>query len=454
MKKEKKILSVCPECIVPGSDGKMPIIGFNSPIRAWHSSERGYEGDFWSNDFIQERYCQLISECGINLITHFENDYGKYPEDFHKVLTWAEKYDFKVFVNDLALLREDMTDEELGERIAEYSKYKSFAGIKIIDEPCNDYFPVEFNGEQNLSFHPMKWYSTLSRRLNSYDNLIGYINLLPYYWWMRCTTDDYKGYLKEFIETCNPKVISYDHYMFDDKDKKRGMTWFFWNLSLIREYAKKANIPFWAYVRLGNAWNYKLSDKIAQPYRPTKHEFFWNVNVLLAFGCKGIEYYPLIQPYGCGKCLDGSLDGDREGIFGADGEPTMWHGFVRQMNKQITAVDSILMKSKNMGVLAMKDATTYVKELNGIIEADGYKELVSVSCRKAGVFVGCFDYEGKTVFYVVNNDTKKCQNVVLRFDDVYHLEYISSARHGEEHADVLRFTLGQGGALLVVVSKN
>ena len=45
--KEKKILSACPDCQVPGSDGKMPIIGFNSPIRSWHSSERGYEGDFW-----------------------------------------------------------------------------------------------------------------------------------------------------------------------------------------------------------------------------------------------------------------------------------------------------------------------------------------------------------------------------------------------------------------------
>lgn len=453
-KTEKKVINVCPECKVPGSDGKMPIVGFNSPIRSWHSSERGFQQDFTSNDFIQERYCQLISECGINLITHFENDYADYPEDFHKILAWAEKYDFNVFVNDNALLREDMTDEEFEERISEYSKYKSFAGIKIVDEPCNEHFPAEFNGEQKLSFHPMKWYSALSRRLNSYDNLIGYINLLPYYWWMECTMKEYRGYIEEFLESCEPKVISYDHYPFDDKNRKRAMEWFFENLAVIREYSQKAGIPFWAYVQCGSQWNATGKSVETQTYRPTKYEFFWNVNVLLAYGCKGIEYYPLVQPYADAMYLDGGLDCDRCGILGADGEPTMWHGFVRQMNKQIHTVGSTLMKSQHVGVLALKGAATYVKGLYGIIEGEGYKELVSVSCRKAGVLVGCFDYEGKTALYVVNNDTKKCQDVTLHFDDVYHLEYMSSVCQGVKDTDNFKITFGAGTAMLIVVSKK
>lgn len=443
-------MSACPECLIPGSDGRMPIVGFNSPIRPYKSEERGLKIDFTSHDFIQERYMRIIRECGINLITHFENDYTKYPEDFHKVMQWADTYRVQVFVNDEALTA-NMSDDELKTRIAEYGNYKCFAGIRVVDEPCNDNFPVSFEGEMKLGFRPMKDYAALTKRLNSYDNLIGYINLLPHYYWMKCTPDDYRNYIEEHIETCSPKVLSYDHYPFDDRDKNRAMKWFFYNLVVIREYALKNNIPFWSYVKCGSQWNFIPEPKESDAYSPTKQEFFWNVNVMLAFGCKGIEYYPLVQPYTDAMYLDGGLDCDRIGILGADGEPTMWHGFVRQMNRQICAVDSVLMRCESVGVIALKDAGRYVNGLDGILQTDGYRELHSVQCRKAGVFIGCFDYRGKTAFYVVNNDVRKCQNVMLQFDTERHIQFVSYACQGEEETKKLQLTLGAGGAILVVV---
>lgn len=452
VKEQRKVMAACPECKVPGSDGRMPIVGFNAPIRSYRSEERGLSAEFVSNDFIQERYMQMIKDCGINLITHFENDYTKYPEDFHKVMQWADKYGVRVFVNDEALTA-DMSEEELNTRIAEYGKYKSFAGFRVVDEPCNENFPVSFEGEMKLGFRPMKDYAPIAKRLNSYDNLIGYMNLLPHYFWMKCTLEDYRNYIEEHLETCKPKVLSYDHYPFDDRDKERAMKWFFYNLAVIREYAKKNEIPFWSYVKCGSQWNFIPEPKESDVYSPTKQEFFWNVNVMLAFGCKGIEYYPLVQPYTDAMYLDGGLDCDRLGILGADGEPTMWHGFVRQVNNQIRAVDSVLMQCDSAGVIALKDAETYVKGLNGVIEAEGYKELRSVKCRKAGVFAGCFDYMGKTAFYVVNNDVKKCQNVTLQFDTVHQLRFASYARQGEENTDNLKLTIGAGSAMLVIVSE-
>ena len=167
---KRKVQTGCPKCIVPGSDGVMPIVAFNGPIRPYHSSERGATIDFISADFLQERYFRLIAECGINLVTHFENDYSRYPADMIRALEWAEKYHFKLFVNDKELCA-DMTEEELTNRIAEYGRYQSFGGIKIIDEPCNDKFPVNFDGAQKLMVNPLKDFAPLARRLNSYDNL-------------------------------------------------------------------------------------------------------------------------------------------------------------------------------------------------------------------------------------------------------------------------------------------
>ena len=435
MKKKNKMLDGCPDCIIPGTDGKMPIVGYNGP----------------TGRYMQERYMQLISECGINLLTFFEYDYTTHPEEYHQLLEWCEKYGIFMHVNDVAL-HPDMTEEELSARIAKYGKYKSFAGIHIMDEPCNDVFPVSFEGAQKLRFHPMHLYSAISKRLNSYDNMMGYINLLPHYYWMECYLEDYRNYLEEYIETCDPKIISYDHYVFDDRDRKRAMKWFFQNLLVVREYSLKSGIPFWVFIQAGSQWGPDLNPRETETYRPTKYELFWNVNVVLAFGCKGVEYYPLVQPYDDALYLDGGLDCDRGGILGADGEPTMYHGFIRQINNQVNAVGSILMKCENKGVLAIKNATTYVEGKEGILDSDGYKELVSVSCRTAGVFVGCFDYEGKTALYVVNNDTKKCQNVTLHFDNTYHLEFVSYAHQGQEDTNVLKITLGAGNAMLVVVS--
>ena len=92
-KKKNKIMPACdPNLVVPCFGERMPIKGFNSPIRSYHSKERGYAVDYVSNNFLQERYFKLIADCGINLIDHFEEDYNKYPEDTIQALKWCEKY--------------------------------------------------------------------------------------------------------------------------------------------------------------------------------------------------------------------------------------------------------------------------------------------------------------------------------------------------------------------------
>lgn len=448
---KRKVQTGCPNCIVPGSDGVMPIVAFNGPIRSYHSSERGWDIDFTSHNFLQERYFQLIAECGINVVTHFEDDYSRYPQDMIQALEWAEKYGFKLFLSDYKL-RADMSEEELTNRIAEYGRYHSFGGIKIIDEPCTRKFPTVFDGAQKLSVNALEHYAPLARRLNSYDNLIGYINLFPYYYWMESTVEDYKEYIEEYLETCNPKIISYDNYPFDLPDREACLRAFFINLTVVRSYALKHNIPFWAFAQCGSQWNFQGKPIETEEYRPTKWEFFWSANTELAFGAKGMEYFPLVQPYDYGMYLDGGIDGDRCGILGADGEPTMWHGFVRQMNKQVNAVGSILMQCDSVGVIAKEGALTHAKGLEGILESDQYKELVAVETEAEGAFVGCFDYEGKTVLYVVNNGTKKCQSMTLRFDNEYRLQFLSAVRNDVEETDVCQFILGAGSAVLIIVS--
>jgi hypothetical protein len=90
----------------------------------------------------------------------------------------------------------------------------------------------------------------------------------------------YQDYLKRFVGTIKPELISYDHYHFL-KDKN-GLQYFL-NLGLIREAALQAKVPFLNIIQVAR-WEGVWRTVNANELR-------WLVYTTLAYGGRGISYF-------------------------------------------------------------------------------------------------------------------------------------------------------------------
>lgn len=425
----------------------MPIGGYYGPIASYRDEEFGYV----SEDFLQNKYFQMIADCGLNIIVSADSDYAKNSQEVENTLELCEKYNLRFFVKDSGITN-DMTADEVKKRIDFYRSAKAFSGICVIDEPSACGFPKRFNGEQLLVDSPVHKYGRLATHVNEDEHLIGYVNLLPFYYWMGNTVEEYYNYVEECCKECQLKVLSYDHYPFDFAERENALETYFMNLGIIRDAAVQRNIPFWAFIQCGGQWNDRKNHFESRPYYPTEGEFLWNVNTCLAMGARGIQYFPLVQPHWFGFAIDGD-DSRRNGLIGSDGVANAWYTYAKKANRQIVAVDEILMNATHRGVLAYEKTRTYVERVGCVLQEKDISEITNVKTEAAGVFIGCFDYNGQTAFYVVNGDMENQQEVELQFSGNCNMRLVSSLEM--EHITTNQITLIQkpGDATLVLIEK-
>ena len=111
---------------------------------------------------------------------------------------------------------------------------------------------------------------------------------------------------------------------------------------------------------------------------------------------------------------------------------TRWYYYAQRANKQIQAIDHVLMKSANEGVIVHgEDATRVIvtngEERNTVLESKTFRQLKSVEGDDC--VIGCFDYQGGTALYVVNYSRTEKADVKLRFDgNDYLYEVIQRAQ--------------------------
>lgn len=421
----------------------MPIGAYYGPIASYTNEKWGYT----SKDFLEDKYFQMIAECGVNLITTVDCDYENEPQNLIKTMELCEKYQIRILVKDNGL-KPEMSEMELEERMKAYSGYQSFAGIRVIDEPEVDYFPEKYDGISKIMTRPLANFQELSTKINKFEELLGYTNLFPYYFWMKPTTEDYQRYLDEYCETCQPKMISFDHYPFDYEEREKAYKIYFTNMSMIRETAKRFGISYWAFVQCGGQWH--SAKKPSIPYFPLEGEFFWNVNTCLAMGAKGIQYFPLVQPHWFALTPDG-IDQNRSGLIAADGSTTMWYNYAKRANRQIAAIDEVLMYATHEGVIAVGKAVEHTVDVKCVIEGNRFRELMDVKTQDAGALVGCFDYHEKTALYVVNYDMYAAQEITLELNGVYKLMSISGKGTEVFSTNHFTFTPQKGEAGLLVI---
>ena len=422
-----------------GGTDVMPIVGYYGPHYRAYSTLGQKLPDYNSDEFMQ-----MVKDCGINIISFNEVDYASIPKETKKLLDLGNKHGVGIFVTD-SLVYNSMGDNalsvvELDERINNYINHPACVGVYVKDEPGSN----NYNAHVAVKIADVApiFQNLAKLAVPTYGNLFRLNSLGP---------DLYREYVKEYMESCPINYLSYDMYPFDEGDElsvEMANTYFL-NMSIIREAAEKNHIPFWTFVQAGAQWNDEKQRFESDGYYPEEGSFHWMANTSLAYGAKGIQYFPVLQPYHFGYTTTEDLDFERNSLIGAWNNKNKWWYFAKDVSAQIAAVDEVLMNSVNKGVLLSGNLMDgHFDDVEYILEGTSWRELQDISGE---AMVGCFNYRGKSAFYVVNYDNFYSQKIKLDFLDNYNMKIVQKAEESYVKADSLTLTMNAGEGVLIVI---
>ncbi|HET6298859.1 MAG TPA: hypothetical protein VFG33_36155 [Kribbella sp.] len=168
-----------------------------------------------------------------------------------------------------------------------YGPYSSLAGFNFYDEPGPG------------------WFGTLAKALavsrELAPQLLPYVNLFP--------SDD-PAYYRDFVDVVKPSLVSFDRYPLLSEGREDVN--YFHNWAIVRDAALRGDVPAWVFIQT-LAYNGHRE--------PTAAELLWQVNISLAYGAKGIQYFTYWTPEaargeGFGPALI-TVDGKRTARYAA-----------------------------------------------------------------------------------------------------------------------------------------
>ncbi len=449
---------------ITGGDEVMPIAGFYVP----YSSGGSVDGHSMP-DFLTEEVFQELEDCGINTFVYGIDRWSTGGENtaLKKALDLCEEHSIGYYVSAYEVMAQlgshttkypvEQMDmgflESLINEISDDGKRKGFIGLHALDEPFSheiDNLSVLFKAFYDLTIVKERGYDLFANALGTWEgdnNFYGYDAPLTY--------DEYMQ--KFFEELKGIKMLSATQYPFTSANtsEEEISSNLYSLLAKYRKYAKDNNVSHWRMLQAGGQWNDDQQwIESVSPY-PSEGELLFDVNTSLAFGAKGIQYFPLIQPFYFAYEKGGTYDFDnRNGLIGADGNLTRWYYYAKRANTEIQAIDHVLMKSSNEGVIVHGDAAKkYVVgsgDLEGAyIEEGKWRELTSISGKDC--IVGCFDYLGGTALYVVNYSRTEKSDIELSFSDNYRYEVIQRGVSADVVGNYIPLTLDTGEGALIVL---
>ncbi|MBQ4099726.1 MAG: hypothetical protein IJC87_06385 [Clostridia bacterium] len=418
-----------------GGESVMPVSVYYGPY-----TPNGSTNGNVMPDFTDEYYIKMLADAGIKLYTYCPESYPQAKESIQKVLTLSEKYNIGYYVNAYNITSmshgmKEVTDEAVAEVIEDLSEYRSFVGFYSFDEPYYEY--IEAIGKLNETVDRLSEgkYST-------------YVNLLPEYEKMNIKytagTEDvsYEQYVNHFATNGNSKYVSYDHYAFESNNRS-----YFKNMELVRRKAEENQKPFWGFIQAGGQYNDAGVELESLPEAyPTEGQLIWNVNTTLACGAKGMQYFLGFQPLLFAYAPNGTYDFTRNSFFGSVGNVNQWYYYAQKVNRQIDAIDEILMKAYNVGVIASDSIKSDFEGNTMLIESGEFHQLKGI---RGEALIGCFEYQKRTVLYVVNYSHNKANDVILDLNDTHEMKIIQRGKTLTANEQYLGIHLEAGEGVLV-----
>lgn len=177
-----------------------------------------------------------------------------------------------------------------------YAKHPSLAGFNLFDEPWAGIFP-----SLGKAFGIVR---------AAAPDLLAYANLLP------GNGSGYDTYVKGFVDAVAPSQLSFDRYPIVASGEDTG---YFDNWARMRAQALAAGVPAWTYIQT-LAYNGHAT--------PTAADLAWQVNVSLAYGAKGIQYFTYWTPD------PARGEGFQPALMTLDGHRTPRYDAAKKLNRQ------------------------------------------------------------------------------------------------------------------------
>lgn len=434
-----------------GLDGDtMPIAGYIGPRESYPAN--GY----FLPSLITDEVFQKLQDCGINQIVENGMDSSTMNKDtLNSLLTLAQNHSISYYLGATDAIKyntDTKSDWKCGSvgdiksALAELCKYESFAGLYLRDEP----YQAMFAGIAET----VEKYNQAKTEMNE-ENLTLYHNLFPPLDGKRLSGDEnntmlnWVEYINAFAET-GVDYLCFDSYPIQGMDNDVSAIWFNC-LGAMSERAKAYNVPFMACVQAGGGETAMASalSRIVNEY-----ELAWNVNTILAFGAKGITYYPCVYPPYFAN-TDSEEHANDSSLINKYGNKTPTYNYAQKVNKQLQAIDHVLMNAAHEGVIIHGESPcvytgAYTGNTSLLLSDGSYRGLLSVEGDPA--LIGCFDYKGGMALLVVNNSlTEHRGEIKLNFKENYGYRVTQRAKQAVLAANSFTLTLEAGECALVEV---
>lgn len=418
-----------------GSKDVMPVGVYAGP----HSEQRTYHGKTLPS-MVSKEYFDLYQEMGLNFFTSTLSD--KDPK-INEFLTLCDEYNMGAFVSfeDLvgpdkaSYVSVDLVEKNL-EKFAD--DHKSLMGFYLRDEP------------NKTMIDKLKKTTDALHKSIYRKNMYAYGNAFPEYGLALTGFSSWEEYLRYYCDSLKLGYLSYDYYPWHltANGDEVYATGYIKGLSTARKVANDYKIPLWSFKQCGSIFESIPMSK--QKFLPDENKFRWQMAIDLVYGVKGIQYFLL-----CGDALgyDGVWEAgidDYFGIFNAyTGKPNRWFDYAKEFNAHLKNIQSVLMNSAHEGVIVNGKVVEKSNIGDELIESGTYNELTGVSGDAS--WVGCYNYKGQTVLYVMNNSYKNNGQVTLEFSDNYGYKIYQQTNTTNKTGNTVTLELLPGEGAMVML---
>jgi hypothetical protein len=213
------------------------------------------------------------------------------------------------------------------ERLLErYGLSPALAGLNLYDEPNSRLFSILGYAKGELQ--------------KLAPEQLPYVNVWPSHTAPRALgARTYKKYLNRYFSTVSPPLLSFDHYPLLSK----GITSdYFYNWSVIRNFSRQFGVPSWGFIQSVGFDGRRVG--LARRRTPDKNEIFWQINVGLAYGAKGIQYFTYWTP-------DDPKTKFNDALVTRNGQLTPRYEYATEANDYLMKVGKKLLSLKSESVV-------------------------------------------------------------------------------------------------------
>lgn len=203
----------------------------------------------------------------------------------------------------------------------------ALSGVNLYDEPGAGLFG-------NVSFAK----SVLSARA---VGLLPYVNTPPSHAAPSMLgVRDYPTYLARYMAEIQPPVLSFDHYpLLAGRAITRD---YFHNWSLIRRHSLRTGVPSWVFIQSVDFDGRNVG--LAPRRRPSRADLLWQINVSLAYGAKGVQYFTYWTP-------ENGAAGFGQALISKSGTRTPLYGHAQSVNSYLRSMGKALLPLRSDDVV-------------------------------------------------------------------------------------------------------